>query len=76
MSIVKLSATGAASRPDRIMFVSAGSFSTSGTQKRNVLPCSGLLSTSRSPPCARTMARAIASPIPVPFRSVALFLPR
>ena len=49
---------------------------TSGTQNRNVLPCSGWLSTVISPPCAMTIARAIARPIPVPLPTLALFLPR
>jgi len=54
----------------------AGSFSTSGTQKRKLVPCPGTLHTSIDPPCAATMARVMARPMPVPLPMAAPFLPR
>ncbi len=51
-----------------------GSFSTSGTQKRKLVPCPGTLEASMPPPCAARMARVIARPIPEPLPP--LFLPR
>jgi hypothetical protein len=41
-----------------------------GSEKENVVPFPCVLSTQMRPPCASTMPRAIASPSPVPFRSV------
>ena len=80
-SAARSCATGAASRSEVpaggkiAAYCRLGSFSISGTQKRNRAPLPGTLEASMPPPWALSMARVIASPIPDPLRSLAPRLP-